>query len=179
MYARERTSKVFVNNRTARFSAYLAIVIMSIAVTIFVMAGVEGQTAIPAEPSLYAIWTIAAGAIGGAASLYAARGWLGLSGGIGYARAVVGSLAAALIGAAIVGILIMPVYGGIYAPVLLISEFVAKPLLAVVWVGVYVGAHYLMLQRSNALDSEYKASETRFASAELSSLTQAQLYRRK
>lgn len=92
MYARERTSKVFVNNRTARFSAYLAIVIMSIAVTIFVMAGVEGEAAIPAEPSLYAVWTIAAGAIGGAASLYAARGWLGLSGGIGYARAVVGSL---------------------------------------------------------------------------------------
>ena len=179
MYARERTSKVLANNRTTRMSAYASIVIMSVAVTIFVMAGVEGEAAIPAEPSLYAVWTIVAGAIGGATSLYAARGWLGLSGGIGYARAVVGSLAAALIGAVVVGLLILPVYGGIYAPVLMISEFVAKPLLAVVWVAVYVGAHYLMLQRSTALDTEYKASETHFASAELSSLTQAQLYRRR
>lgn len=179
MYTRERNSKALANNRTARMSAYAAIVIMSVAVTIFVMTGVEGEFAVPAEPSIYAVWTIAAGAIGGAASLYAARGWLGLSGSLGYARAFVGSLAAALIGAVVVGILILPVFGGIYAPVLLITEFVANPSLAIVWVGVYLGAHYLMLQRSNSLDIEYKASETRFASSELSSLTQAQLYRRK
>ena len=160
-------------------SAYAAIVVMSVIVTMFVMAGVEGAAAIPAEPSLYAIWTVVAGAIGGAAALYAARGWLGLSGGIGYARALVGSLAAALIGAVVVGILIMPVYGGIYGPVLLITAFVANPVIAVIWVAVYFCAHYLMLQRSNALDIEYRASETRFASAELSSLTQAQLYHRK
>jgi hypothetical protein len=179
MYARQQSAKVLGSNRGARLGVYAAIIVMSVIITIFVMAGVEGQAAIPAEPSLYAIWTVAAGAIGGASALYAARGWLGLSGAIGYARALVGSLAAALIGAVIAGVLIMPVYGGIYGPVLLITAVVANPAIAVVWIAVYFCAHYVLLQRSNALDMEYKASETRFASAGLSSLTQAQLYHRK
>lgn len=179
MYAREKKSEVLAKNRMARVIAVAAIIIMSVAVTIFVMARVEGEAAIPAEPSLYAIWTIVAGVIGGALSLFAARGWLGLSGGLGYARAVVGSLAAALIGAVVVGILILPFYGGIYGPVLLISAFAANPLLAVVWVGVYVGAHYTMLQRSTALDTGYQSSEAGIASSGLSPLTQAQFYRSK
>ncbi len=179
MYASNQTAKILSSNRKGRFGAYAAVIVMSVLVTVLVMAGVEGEFAIPTEPSLYTAWTVAAGAIGGGLALFAARGWLGLSGALGYIRAFVGSLAAALIGAVIVGVLILPIYGGFYAPVLMLSAFVAQPLLAVIWVGVYFGAHYLFTAQVEPSQEEYQVATLRYASSELSSLTQAQLYRRK
>jgi hypothetical protein len=178
MYKRREDSKNSSKNRKALVSAYLAVVTMSVAVTITVMAGIEGRGAVPAEPSLYAVWTIVAGAIGGGVSLFAARGWLGQSGAMGYARAFVGCLVATLTGAVMAGVLIMPVYGAIYAPVFLITEFTESPPLAIIWVAVYLGVHYLMVPQAPQQTNEYQASKTRFANPGLSPLTRAQLYHR-
>ncbi len=174
MYAQLEESE---NTHTARkfpVGAYLAVVLVSIFITIIVMAGVEGEAAIPAEPSQYAAWTVFAGAFGGAAALFAGRGWLGLPGAIGLARAIVGSFAVALVGASIAGALILPIYGAFYAPVMLMTEFVERPVLAALWIAVLLAAHYMLMPRT-----DLQGRNSQFSDTALSSLTQAQFYRRK
>jgi hypothetical protein len=177
MYARLENSK---NTNTARKSpvgAYLSVMLVSIFITMIVMAGVEGEAAIPAEPSGYAAWTVFSGAFGGAVALYTGRGWLGLPGALGLTRAVVGSLAVALIGASIAGALILPIYGAFYAPVMMMTEFVERPVIAALWIAVLLAAHYMLMPRSRVPATQVESS--RFSDSGLSSLTQAQLYHRK
>ena len=160
--------------------AYAIVVSVAAGLTVFVMAGVEGDTAIPVSSSFYSVWTIIAGVIGGALALYAARGWLGLPGAFGWVRALVGATAAALIAAVIAGTLIMPIYGTFYAPVMLATEFVAMPLFAVGWFGIMFIAHALMtiLGKERSWDSISASDIDRELSSGLSSLSRVNLYHR-
>lgn len=173
MYAQNENSMNAFFAKRSPVGAYLAVILVSIFITMVVMAGVQGEFAIPAEPSRYTAWTVFSGAFGGAVALFAGRGWLGLPGGLGFVRAIVGSLAVAVVGAAFAGALIYPIYGAFYAPVMMMTEFVERPVFAALWVAVLLGAHYLLMPRAKdreAID---------LAASQLSSLTQAQLYRRK
>ena len=66
-----------------------------------------------------------------------AAGW-GKPGALGLARAIVGSVAVAILAAIVAGTLIVPLYGTVYGPLLIVSEFIAKPWLAVAWFGVLI-----------------------------------------
>jgi hypothetical protein len=124
-------------------------------------------------------WTVLAGVIGGALALYAARGWLGSLGVLGWMRAFVGGVAASLIASVIAGTLISPIYGTFYAPVLLATQFIAFPLLAVGWFAAIFGAHYLMtiLQKERFVGfGEEEAA--RDLTAPLSVLSRVNLYHR-
>lgn len=162
----------------AGFGAYLSVILVSVVMTIVVMSGVEGQAAIPAEPSLYTLWTVAAGAIGGGIAFFLARGWLGQRGAMGFARAVVGAVALSLIAAVITGALIFHVYGAFYGPVLFTTTLITHPVAAFVWIATLSGAHYMMTQRVAEEEEREHETAARYISAELSSLTQAQLYGR-
>jgi len=153
------------------------VVLVSIFITMIVMAGVEGEAAIPSEPSRYAAWTVFSGAFGGAVALYAGRGWLGLPGALGFTRAVVGSFAVALIGASIAGALILPIYGAFYAPIMMMTEFVERPVIAALWLAVLLAAHYMLMPRSEMTAAQKRAAG--LSDSELSPLTQAQFYSRK
>jgi hypothetical protein len=178
MYADETDSDIAKVSRKSSLGAYLAAILMSVVLTAVIMAGVEGEAAIPAEPSLYTGWTMLAGAIGGGLAFFAAKGWFGQTGLMGATRAVVGSIAVALMGAVIVGLLILPAMGAFYAPVMLVTEFLARPILAAVWFAVLLGAHYLMTPDQKAMAWEAENASTRTVSSQLSSLTRANLYRK-
>jgi hypothetical protein len=177
MYARLDSSENTYKASRSPVGAYLAVVLVSIFITMIVMAGVEGEAAIPSEPSRYAAWTVFSGAFGGAVALYAGRGWLGLPGALGFTRAVVGSFAVALIGASIAGALILPIYGAFYAPIMMMTEFVERPVIAALWLAVLLAAHYMLMPRSELTAAQKRAAG--LSDSELSPLTQAQFYSRK
>lgn len=157
--------------------AFAAVIAVTAGITIFVMSGIEGSQIVPVMASNYTLWIVCAGALSGFFALFAARGWLGGIGVLGWIRAIVGSTAAALIASVIAGTLIMPIDGTFYAPVVVASEFVAHPWLALAWYGVMIGAHLLMqiLAEERAWGFSH---DSRPVSSQLSTLTRAQLYHR-
>ena len=159
--------------------AYAAVIAMTAGITMLIMSGVEGASAIPAEPSFYAFWVIFSGALSGGVALFAARGWMGKPGTFGFARALVGSVAVAVVAAISAGTLIQPFDGTFYAPMMLLTEFIDKPWLAVAWFAVLLGAHYMMtlIVEERAL-GQGRAAQHR-ATSQLSDLSRAQLYHRK
>ena len=158
--------------------ACAGVIAMTAGITMLIMSGVEGQSAIQAESSWYALWIVFAGALGGGVALFATRGWLGQSGALGLARAVVGSIALGFIAAIVAGTLILPLFGTFYAPFMLVTEFIDKPWLAVAWFVVLIGAHYMM----NVLVEERAQGDglgvDSRATSQLSKISQANLYQR-
>ncbi len=173
------TSRLYLTRGEKAFViAYAAVIAMTAGVAMFVMSGVTGDAAISANNSMYVFWIIFSGALSGGVALYAAHGWLGKNGAMGWARALVGSFAVAIIASIIAGTLISPLYGTFYAPVLLATEFVAKPWLAAAWVGILMGAHHLMTIIAEERAFGVGRSAGQSASARLSTLSRAQLYHR-
>ena len=177
MLARLKSTFRLTRGEKAYVVAYAIVIAVAAGLTVYVLAGLDQGAAQTGGAPIYSIWTVIAGVIGGALSLYAARGWLGMTGAMGWARAVVGSTAAALIAAIIAGSLIMPVYGTFYAPVMLATEFAANPLLALGWYAAMLGAHSLMTvltveRRVQDRTQEMSGPMT----SPLSALSRAQLY---
>jgi len=158
--------------------AYAAVIAMSAGVTLVVASGVDGANILGLDPTLFTFWTVFAGGLAGGLSLRAARGWMGKPGALGLSRAIVGSVAVAILAAIVAGTLIVPLYGTVYGPLLIVSEFIAKPWLAVAWFGVLIGGHYLMAVLEEEFAFGVSRSANRRASEQLSSLSRAQLYRR-
>lgn len=158
--------------------AYAAVIAMSAGVTLLIASGLEGINVLELEPTLFTLWTVFAGGLGGGMALRAAKGWMGKPGALGLTRAIVGSIAVAILAAIVAGTLIVPLYGTVYGPLLIVSEFIAKPWLAVVWFAVLIGGHYLMA----ILEEEFAFGVSRYANRrateQLSALSRAQLYRR-
>ncbi len=156
----------------------LVVVVLSAIVTLVVMAGLEAPYTLVIEPTDFVYWVAFSGAMSGGVALYFARGWMGRIGMLGFARAIVGSLVIAVIAAVLTGTLTVPFAGTVYAPLMLVSAFLAQPWLAAIWFAGILGAHYLMsiLEEERAYGLA-PASDTSVAS-QLSSLSRAQLYRR-
>ncbi len=164
--------------------AYMVVVFASILLSMMVMAGVEGAAAVPVEASNYAAWIMVSGGAAGAVALFCARGWFGVSGALGHARAVVGGLALTLVGAVVAGMLISPVQGAFFAPVMVATEFADRPIIGILWAAAIGVAHYAMLPRYRhqdlldnlGVDPFEELPHDRFATSELSSLTRVNLY---
>ena len=177
MLARLKSTFQLTRGEKAYIVAYAIVISVAAGLTVYVLAGLENAAPQPGGAPLYSIWTVIAGIVGGALSLYAARGWLGGLGGFGFARALIGATAAALIAAIIAGSLIMPVYGTFFAPVMLATEFAANPLLAIGWYAAMLVAHFLMtvLTRERT-QQDWQMLEPVEVTTSLSALSRAQLY---
>ncbi|WP_296425185.1 hypothetical protein [Yoonia sp.] len=157
--------------------AYAFVVAMSAGITILVMSGLDGANAIPPEPTLYDNWAVIAGGVSAGIALYLARSWMGQQGVIGVLRALVGTAIITVAAAMIAGTLISPLQGTIFAPFLLAVTFAAKPWLAVAWVAVTMCAHFLLVMRTNERSWGAGRGGAQRAVSQLSSLSQANLYR--
>lgn len=185
MFARSRAVMSLSKSQQGYVVAYTSVIFASVFLTMLVMAGVEGAAAVPAEPSNYAGWIMFSGAVAGAVAMIAARGWFGMAGALGHARAVVGGFAVTVIGAVVAGMMIAPIHGAFYAPVMLATELVERPVFAILWAAVIGVTHYAMLPRYRhrdllgSLGNDFaEAGPTRrYAKSELSALTRANLYR--
>ncbi|MDX8351330.1 hypothetical protein [Cognatiyoonia sp. IB215182] len=151
---------------------------MTAGITILIMSGVGGDGLIWADKAWFSQWIIFAGALSGGISLALARGWMGLEGILGLARAVIGAMAIAIMAAMIAGILIDPLLGVVYGPILLVTEFLARPWLAIAWFVGSMAVHGLLLEarRERELLAPPRAKQR--AVAQLSRLSQENLYRR-
>lgn len=158
--------------------AYGAVIAMAAGMTILIMSGVDGTGLIWADQPWFSQWVIFAGALSGGISLALARGWMGLEGTFGVLRAAVGSVAIAVMAAMIAGILIDPLLGVVYGPVLLVSEFIAKPWLAVAWFAGAMAVHALQLDARRERDLLASPRGRARAVTQLSRLSQENLYRR-
>lgn len=159
--------------------AYAAVMVAAAGIGLVAVARSGNGEALAGATFGFLLWICAAGAIGGWLGLFAARAWMGDTGKVGLARAVVGGLAATFIAALVGGTLIHPVIGTFYAPVVVLSSFLAQPLLAVAWATVLIGAHYLMLVIKDERDFGFGRGAEHRAISQLSSLSQAQLFPRK
>ena len=175
-----RSFKTFTFSRAERFNifAYGAIVAMSAGITILIMSKIDGTNLVWADQQWFSQWIILSGALSGGIALALARGWMGMEGALGLARAIVGTTAMALIAAMTAGLLIDPLIGVVYGPVLLATEFLAKPWLATAWMVVGLFVHYMQLRARRERDASYIASKSPRAMTQLSQLSQQNLYRR-
>lgn len=156
----------------------VSVVLLTAIMTLVIMAGLDAPYTLRIELSSFVYWVAIAGAMSGGVALYLSRGWMGGAGGLGFVRAIVGSVAVAAIASIIAGTLTVPFEGTIYGPLIVLSTFIAKPLLAAVWFAGMLAAHYLMtiLEEERAFGLGRDAH--RSATSQLSALSRAQLYHR-
>lgn len=178
MFARLTERLYLTRGEKSYLLGYVAVMLLTAIVTLVVMAGLAAPHTLVLEPSNFFYWVAIAGAMSGGVALYLARGWMGNPGTLGFARAIVGSVAVAVIASIIAGTLTVPFEGTIYAPLMVLSAFLAKPWLAAIWFAGMLGAHYLMsiLEEERAFGLGRDAH--RSVTSQLSSLSRAQLYRR-
>ncbi len=157
--------------------AFAAVIAMSAGMTILIMAGFERENPLPPEPSLYESWIILSSAFSGGFALYVARGWMGMLGLLGFARAFVGSIVVALGAAMIAGTLIMPLYGTVFGPIMLVTQFIELPVLAALWFTIAFGANALIAIWREERALGYGRGAERDAISQLSRLSQINLYR--
>ncbi|MEJ8560201.1 hypothetical protein QTO30_02390 [Yoonia sp. GPGPB17] len=157
---------------------FVVIIVIAPLVALVVMAGLAAPYTLAIEPANFVYWVAISGAISAGVGLYLARGWMGNLGMMGLARAVVGSVVLTLIAAVIGGSLTVPFEGTLYAPLMVVSAFIAKPWLAAIWFAGTFGAHYLMsvVEEERAFGIGREAH--RSATSQLSTLSRAQLYHR-
>ncbi|EBA12822.1 hypothetical protein [Roseobacter sp. CCS2] len=176
----ERFTKKFYLTRgeKAYLLGYLVVILVAPIVALVVMAGLAAPYTLVIEPTNFVYWVAISGAISAGVGLYLARGWMGNLGMMGIARAMVGIVIATLIAAVVAGSLTVPFEGTLYAPLMMLSAFIAKPWLAAIWLAATFGAHYLMsiVEEERAFGIGREAH--RSATSQLSTLSRAQLYHR-
>jgi hypothetical protein len=157
---------------------YVVIVLAAAVLAVVIMAGLQAPYTLAFEASNFVYWVAISGAISGGVALYFASGWMGNAGMLGFARAIVGSVAITLMVSIIAGTLTVPFDGTLYGPLVVLSSFIAKPWIAAIWFAATLGAHYLMsiLEEERAFGIGREAH--RSATSQLSTLSRAQLYHR-
>ena len=178
MFARLTERFHLTRGKKAYLLGCFVVAFVSAIVTLVVMVGLEPPYTLTTERMTFVYWVAIAGAMGGGVGLYFARGWMGNLGLLGFARAIVGSVVTAVIGAIIAGTLTVPFDGTLYAPLMLVSAFIAMPWLAAVWLAGMLGAHYLMSILAEEQADGFGLEEDHSVASQLSSLSRAQLYRR-
>ncbi|WP_373636665.1 hypothetical protein [Yoonia sp. BS5-3] len=161
----------------ATIAAYAAIVAMTAGMTILIMSGIEGDSLLWGDKSWFSYWIISAGAISGIIGMSLARGWMGGEGILGSLRAIVGGVAIALIASVAAGLMIDPLLGGVYGPILLMTEFINQPWLAAAWMIGAAGAHVLLVFAARERMDDFIRSGSGRAVGALSRLSQENLYR--
>lgn len=153
--------------------AYAGVAAVSAGITSLIMSSLVGQNIAISESVLFSYWGILAGAGAAALAMYMLRDWFGQPGLSGMVSAIFGSFVVAFVAASIAGTLIAPFSGTVMGPILLTAAFFSRPELAIVWVGVAILAHYLLVVWNNE-----RSLSKRPAIWQLSRLTRLSLYRR-
>lgn len=102
-----------------------------------------GDAALFRAVTAYDLWVIASGVLGAGSALYLGRKWLGNAGPLGHGMAVVGILIVTLISGVCAGTLVLPLYGTMFGPFLIVVTLWAHPGLAVIWLLVLTSSHLL------------------------------------
>lgn len=101
-----------------------------------------------------AYWALLAGGFGGAAGFWLSyERWFGHDGLTGWIAAVFGAVVVSAVGSVIGGTLIFPLYGTMFAPLQLVMTMIANPVLAVLWLGMMLYAHWLLAAWRRERDS--------------------------
>lgn len=158
--------------------SYVLVALVTAGLTVVILAALDAPYTLPLDAAPMTYWAAIAGAMAGGVALYFARGWLGNAGGFGLARAVVGSIAVAIMATVIAGTLTVPFEGTLYGPLFVLAAFIAKPWLAVIWFSALYGAHSLMSVLEEERAFGVGRSSHRRATDQLSALSRANLYHR-
>ncbi|MFU8822777.1 hypothetical protein [Yoonia sp.] len=133
------------------------------------------QGGVPA--GLYGFWVVLSVVLAGPLALRLARGWIGLPGSLGWLRAFVGACVSLVVASVVGGTLILPVYGTIYAPLMVLTAVLAQPLVGLIWFAGVFAAHWVVAQADAALQMRLKIAEEKEMAA-LSPLSQTYFYRK-
>ncbi len=173
MFAQTLNKLNLTRGQKAVCAAYGAVMAVASGISLMMMSTVNGGTAIPPEPTLYDNWIVLVGGLAAGVALFVSRGWLGGRGALGVARAIVATIIVTCVTAILTGLFVAPFHGAITGPLLVLSEFAAKPFLAAAWGGVIFAAHILIGYWRAERDEAAHAS----AVSQLSALSRANLYR--
>jgi hypothetical protein len=94
--------------------------------------------------SLRSLWFAFSGGIGAMAGLFAARRWFGHPGLRGWLAALWGGVVLCFVAALAGGTLALPLYGTMFAPMMLALTLWSSPLLVAMWGSVLIGSHLQM-----------------------------------
>jgi len=86
--------------------------------------------------------------VGAWCSGLACGGLFGHPGFIGWVLLALGAVVSTLLGAAIAGTVIIPAFGTLMAPVILVEEGFANPMMLICWAIMMVGIHIVILKSS-------------------------------
>ena len=112
------------------------------------------QDAFFAQPmSVYGIWIVLSGALGGALGLYLNRHRMGQVGSAGAVQALSAIVMSNVTGAVICGTLALPLYGTMFGPFALIMILVSSPMVFVLWLANQFAAHLLLARFHAERDS--------------------------
>ena len=114
------------------------------ALALNVVMTLGGQAALLNPFDIYDYWVILSGIIGACAGLYLGRNWMGHKGARGFGAAIIGIIWISFLGALVGGSMALPLYGTMFGPFTLFVSLFSAPLLALLWVNVLVGAHFLL-----------------------------------
>lgn len=92
---------------------------------------------------VYDLWIVASGALGGIGGLWLGRARFGHAGLPGLLRALGGVATTTLSAPVIAGTLALPLYGTMFAPMLLAVTFAGAPAVALVWLATLASVHVL------------------------------------
>ncbi|MBQ1202866.1 MAG: hypothetical protein IIX61_03535, partial [Loktanella sp.] len=110
-------------------------------------------------------------------ALRIARGWFGLPGRLGWVRAFVGGFVALIVAAVIGGSLILPGYGTLYAPLMVLTAVMARPVVGLIWFAGAIGSHWAIIQADAARAAQQQLEREQEMSS-LSALSQTYFYRK-
>ena len=88
-------------------------------------------------------WCALSGGFGALGGLYLGRAWLGGPGALGTLRALAGIVVIGFLSALVAGTLILPGYGTMFGPMILLVNIAAHPALALGWCYALILAHLL------------------------------------
>lgn len=132
-------------------AAYAVVSLLGAGLAFAAVSGLGAGAGGPLSP--FEIWTIAAGAIGGAAGLGLSGELLGRPGRAGWRRAALGMVVASFAGSLVVGTLILPLWGTMFGPLALAVTLAGEPLLALIWACGLLAVHRLLIPWRRERDS--------------------------
>lgn len=121
-----------------------AVIALAGAVAAFVVTLRLGRSGmLTGGPGLYDLWVVVAGAAGAVAALWHLRDRFGLPGLAGAGQAALAALILTLGAAIVAGTLILPPWGTMFGPFLMLVSLVAVPILGLCWLAALAAAHLL------------------------------------
>lgn len=108
---------------------------------------------------IFTLWTVVAGFVGGICGFLSSYNrWLGFPGKTGWIRAVTGGVMISGIATVVSGTLILPYYGTMFAPLQFVVAMIEWPYLALIWSGIMICAHKLLVSWRRERESIFESA---------------------